>query len=102
MVSKRLGKSAVKKTETAYKLSYRLYGEKGWQMTVETALKAKRIVEQLNETNKIVKLLSTPFNKVEIFINKERFIYTEGIYDFMRNYYNERKCQLEKELEKLE
>lgn len=29
MVSKRLGKSAVKKTETAYKLSYRLYGEKG-------------------------------------------------------------------------
>lgn len=71
-------------------------------MTVETALKAKRIVEQLNETNKIVKLLSTPFNKVEIFINKERFIYTEGIYDFMKKYYNERKYQLEKELEKLE
>lgn len=71
-------------------------------MTVETALKAKKIVEQLNETNKIVKLLSTPFNKVEIFINKERFIYTEGIYDFMKKYYNERKYQLEKELEKLE
>lgn len=71
-------------------------------MTVETALKAKKIIEQLNETNKIIKLLSTPFNKVEIFINKERFIYTEGIYDFMRKYYDERKYQLEKELEKLE
>mgnify|MGYP001233682823 CR=1 FL=1 len=70
-------------------------------MTVETALKAKKIVEQLNETNKIVKLLSTPFNKVEIFINKERFIYTEGIYDFMKKYYNERNYQLEKELQKI-
>lgn len=71
-------------------------------MTVETALKAKKIIEQLNETNKIIRLLSTPFNKVEIFINKEKFTYIEGIYDFMRNYYNERKSQLEKELEELE
>lgn len=71
-------------------------------MTVETALKAKKIIEQLNETNKIIRLLSTPFNKVEIFINREKIEYIEGIYDFMRNYYNERKHQLEKELEKLE
>lgn len=71
-------------------------------MTAETALKAKKIIEQLNETNKIIRLLSTPFNKVEIFINKEKFTYIEGIYDFMRNYYNERKSQLEKELEELE
>ena len=71
-------------------------------MTVETALKAKKIIEQLNETNKIIRLLSTPFNKVEIFISKEKITYIEGIYDFMRNYYNERKSQLEKELEELE
>lgn len=71
-------------------------------MTVETALKAKKIIEQLNEINKIIRLLSSPLSKVEIFINKEKIRCIEGIYDFMRNYYNERKYQLEKELEKLE
>ena len=71
-------------------------------MKKETALKAKKIIEQLNETDKIIKILSTPFNKVEIFINREEIKYIEGIYDFMKNYYSERKDQLEKELEKLE
>lgn len=71
-------------------------------MKKETALKAQKIIEQLKETDKIIRLLSTPFNKVEIFINREKIEYIEGIYDFMRNYYNERKHQLEKELEKLE
>ena len=71
-------------------------------MKKETALKAQKIIEQLKETDKIIRLLSTPFNKVEIFINREKIEYIEGIYAFMRNYYNERKNQLEKELEKLE
>lgn len=71
-------------------------------MKKETALKAQKIIEQLKETDKIIRLLSTPFNKVEIFISREKIEYIEGIYDFMRNYYNERKHQLEKELEKLE
>lgn len=71
-------------------------------MKKETALKAKKIIEQLKETDKIIKILSTPFNKVEIFINREEIKYIEGIYDFMRSYYSERKDQLEKELEKLE
>lgn len=71
-------------------------------MKKETALKAKKIIEQLKETDKIIRILSTPFNKVEIFINREEIKYIEGIYDFMKNYYNERKDQLEKELEKLE
>lgn len=71
-------------------------------MKKETALKAKKIIEQLNETDKIIKILSTPFNKVEIFINREEIKYIEGIYDFMKNYYSERKDQLEKELEELE
>lgn len=71
-------------------------------MKKETALKAKKIIEQLKETDKIIRILSTPFNKVEIFINREEIKYIEGIYDFMRSYYSERKDQLEKELEKLE
>ena len=71
-------------------------------MKKETALKAKKIIEQLKETDKIIKILSTPFNKVEIFINREEIKYIEGIYDFMRSYYSERKDQLEKDLEKLE
>lgn len=71
-------------------------------MKKETALKAKKIIEQLKETDKIIRILSNPFNKVEIFINREEIKYIEGIYDFMKNYYNERKDQLEKELEKLE
>ena len=71
-------------------------------MKRETALKAQKIIEQLKETERIIRVLSTPFNKVEIFINKEKITYIEGIYDFMRNYYNERKSQLEKELEELE
>lgn len=37
-------------------------------MKKETALKAKKIIEQLKETDKIIRILSTPFNKVEIFI----------------------------------
>lgn len=71
-------------------------------MKKETALKAKKIIEQLKETDKIIRILSTPFNKVEIFINREEIKYIEGIYDFMRSYYSERKDQLEKELEELE
>lgn len=71
-------------------------------MKRETALKAQKIIEQLKETERIIRVLSTPFNKVEIFINREEIKYIEGIYDFMKNYYNERKDQLEKELEELE
>lgn len=71
-------------------------------MKKETALKAQKLIEQIKETDKIIRLLSTPFNKITVFINKEEIKYIEGIYDFMRNYYNERKYQLEKELEKLE
>ena len=71
-------------------------------MKKETALKAKEIIEQLKETDKIIRILSSPFNKVEIFINMEKIRQIEGIYAFMKNYYNERKSQLEKELEELE
>ena len=71
-------------------------------MKKETALKAKEIIEQLKETDKIIRILSSPFNRVEIFINMEKIRHIEGIYAFMKNYYNERKSQLEKELEELE
>ena len=90
----------MKKTKNAYKLTYRLYGEKGKEMTAKMK-KMQMLLEEIESTEKILGLLKDVRSHIDISVCMTHIEVTENITNFIRTEHERKLEELEKQWEEM-